>query len=172
LGTRPEFAWLPVVVLVSPEERCKSTGSRSGRWRSHPELQHLGEVVSRVRAALTSKEQIVRRSRREPQLVANRKLRSQSAASAAVRSGSGNGLASGAQRPDDFLTRSGGEEFAVMVPRNRFRWRAPSAVAERLWREIQNLGIARPAPPQGKSVAINKGVALPDAGKLADSELR
>lgn len=61
------------------------------------------------------------------------------------------------KRPDDFVARYGGEEFGVILPRTDLA--GASAVAKRLRREIQNLGIAHPVSPLGGSVTISQGVA-------------
>jgi diguanylate cyclase (GGDEF)-like protein len=66
-------------------------------------------------------------------------------------------LAAGLLRPDDFLGRYGGEEFAVILPRTDL----PGAafVADRLRSNVESLGILHPASPAGGYVTISQGLA-------------
>ncbi len=217
IAMRPEFCHLPVVMLVSPEDRAQVNGIyEAGACDYIMRPLHLDEVVARVGAVLRSREQILRRAACEQQLViANRKLEAdnqwlqrQSLVDAVTgvanrrsfdqtldrvwRSGTrhdfpvalimidvdffkryndrlghpagdaclerlANGLVNGLKRPDDFVARYGGEEFAAILPRTDLA--GASAVAERLRREILNLGIFHPASPIGSCVTISQGVA-------------
>jgi len=76
----------------------------------------------------------------------------------------GAALAAALYRPDDFLARYGGEEFAVILPRTGLS--GACAVAERLRKTIQDLGIGHPASPAGDRLSISQGVAcqVPECG--------
>lgn len=66
-------------------------------------------------------------------------------------------LADGLLRPDDFLARFGGEEFAVILPRTGMGGAA--VVAERLRSNIESLGIRHPGAPVAGAVTISQGLA-------------
>jgi two-component system chemotaxis family response regulator WspR len=68
-----------------------------------------------------------------------------------------NELAAGLLRPDDFLGRYGGEEFAAILPRTDLAGAA--VVAERLRSNVESLGILHPASPVGSYVTISQGLA-------------
>lgn len=68
-----------------------------------------------------------------------------------------NELAAGLLRPDDFLGRYGGEEFAVILPRTDLTGAA--VVAERLRSNVESLGILHPASPAAGHVTISQGLA-------------
>lgn len=217
IAVRPELGHLPVVMLVSPENREQAGRIyEAGACDYIMRPLYLDEVVARVSAVLRSREEILRRAERERQLVvanrkletANQRLQQQSLVDTVTgvanrrsfdqtldrvwRSGArhdfpaalimidvdffkpyndrlghpagdaclariATGLASGVKRPDDFVARYGGEEFAVILPRTDLA--GASAVAERLRREIQNLGIPHPASLVGGCVTISQGVA-------------
>lgn len=66
-------------------------------------------------------------------------------------------LAAGLLRPDDFLGRYGGEEFAVILPRTDLE--GATVVAERLRSNVESLGIPHPASPAAGCVTISQGLA-------------
>jgi diguanylate cyclase (GGDEF)-like protein len=68
-----------------------------------------------------------------------------------------NELAAGLLRPDDFLGRYGGEEFAVILPRTDLAGAA--VVADRLRSNVESLGILHPASPAAGYVTISQGLA-------------
>ena len=67
-----------------------------------------------------------------------------------------NELAAGLLRPDDFLGRYGGEEFAVILPQTDLAGAA--VVAERLRYNVESLCILHPASPAGHET-ISQGLA-------------
>jgi diguanylate cyclase (GGDEF)-like protein len=67
------------------------------------------------------------------------------------------GLTGALKRPDDFLGRYGGEEFAVILPQTDLAGAA--VVAERLRGSIETLAIGHPASPLANHVTISQGVA-------------
>jgi two-component system chemotaxis family response regulator WspR len=68
-----------------------------------------------------------------------------------------NELAAGLLRPDDFLGRYGGEEFAVILPRTDLA--GATVVADRLRSNVESLGILHPASPAAGYVTISQGLA-------------
>jgi len=68
-----------------------------------------------------------------------------------------NELAAGLLRPDDFLGRYGGEEFAVILPRTDLAGAA--VVAERLRSNVESLGILHPTSSAAGYVTISQGLA-------------
>ena len=68
-----------------------------------------------------------------------------------------NELAAGLLRPDDFLGRYGGEEFAVILPRTDLA--GATVVAERLRSNIESLGIPHPTSTAAAHVTISQGLA-------------
>ena len=67
-----------------------------------------------------------------------------------------NKLAAGLLRPDDFLGRYGGGEFAVILPQTDLAGAA--VVAGRLRYNVESLGILHPASPAGH-VTISQGLS-------------
>lgn len=80
-----------------------------------------------------------------------------------------NELAAGLLRPDDFLGRYGGEEFAVILPRTDLA--GATVVAERLRSNIESLGIPHPASSAAGHVTISQGLAcaVPEPASSASS---
>jgi diguanylate cyclase (GGDEF)-like protein len=68
-----------------------------------------------------------------------------------------NELAAGLLRPDDFLGRYGGEEFAVILPRTDLAGAA--VVAERLRSNVESLDILHPTSSAAAHVTISQGLA-------------
>ena len=68
-----------------------------------------------------------------------------------------NELAAGLLRPDDFLGRYGGEEFALILPRTDLT--SAAVVADRLRSNVESLGILHPASPAAGYVTISQGLA-------------
>jgi len=68
-----------------------------------------------------------------------------------------NELAAGLLRPDDFLGRYGGEEFAVILPRTDLA--GATVVAERLRSNIESLGLVHPTSSAARYVTISQGLA-------------
>ena len=66
-------------------------------------------------------------------------------------------LAAGLLRPDDFLGRYGGEEFAVILPQTDLA--GAVVVAERLRSNVESLGIPHPASSAAGHVTISQGLA-------------
>ena len=66
-------------------------------------------------------------------------------------------LAAGLLRPDDFLGRYGGEEFAVILPRTDLA--GATVVAERLRSNVESLDILHPTSSAAAHVTISEGLA-------------